>query len=127
MARILIVDDEAHVVSALRRLLKREGFAIEVALNGEEALSKLPGFEPDLVISDFRMKGMNGAELLEHILRQVPQAVRVLLSGYADLRNGGDPSLNGLITHFISKPWDDQHLVNDVRALLERREPQPRA
>jgi DNA-binding NtrC family response regulator len=127
MPRILIVDDEAHVVSALRRLLKREGFAIEVALNGEEALAKLPGFEPDLVISDFRMKGMNGAELLEHILRQMPQAVRVLLSGYADLRSSNDPSLNGLISHFISKPWDDQHLINDVRALLERREPQPRA
>jgi DNA-binding NtrC family response regulator len=117
MARILIVDDEVHVVGALRRLLRREGFSIDVALNGEEALEKLGTFHPDVVISDFRMRGMNGLELLGHVLRLAPTAVRVLISGHADLSSsGGQPG--SVISHFISKPWDDERLVADVRALL---------
>lgn len=115
MARILIVDDEVHVVGALRRLLRREGFSIEVALNGEEAIEKLASFPADVVISDFRMRGMNGLELLGQVLRIAPKAIRVLISGHADLSTGGQA---GVISHFISKPWDDDRLVADVRALL---------
>ncbi|QRK09741.1 response regulator [Archangium violaceum] len=118
MARILIVDDEVHVVGALRRLLRREGFSIEVALNGEEALEKLATFPADVVISDFRMRGMNGLELLARVLSIAPKAVRVLISGHADLSGG---SQSGIISHFISKPWDDDRLVADVRALLDGR------
>jgi DNA-binding NtrC family response regulator len=118
MAKILIVDDEVQVASALRRLFRREGFAVEVALNGEEALQKLPAFEPDLVISDFRMKGMNGAELLEKILRLAPRVVRILLSGHADLWSTSPASSAQAVSHFISKPWDDDHLVSRVRSLL---------
>ncbi|WNG40332.1 response regulator [Archangium minus] len=116
MARILIVDDEVHVVGALRRLLRREGFSIEVALNGEEALEKLATFPADVVISDFRMRGMNGLELLARVLSIAPKAVRVLISGHADLSGG---SQSGIISHFISKPWDDDRLIADVRALLD--------
>lgn len=116
MARILIVDDEVHVVGALRRLLRREGFSIEVALNGEEAIEKLASFPADVVISDFRMRGMNGLELLGQVVSIAPKAVRVLISGHADLSTGGGQA--GVISHFISKPWDDDRLVADVRALL---------
>ena len=118
MARILIVDDEVHVVGALRRLLRREGFSIEVALNGEEAISKLTSFEPDVVISDFRMRGMNGLELLAQVLRIAPRAARILISGHADLSSNCGPRGDGVISHFISKPWDDERLIADVRALL---------
>jgi DNA-binding NtrC family response regulator len=118
MAKILIVDDEVQVASALRRLFRREGFAVEVAFNGEEALQKLVTFDPDLVISDFRMKGMNGAELLERVLRVAPRAVRILLSGHADLWSSSSTSSAQAVSHFISKPWDDDHLVSRVRTLL---------
>jgi len=122
MARILIVDDEVHVIGALRRLLRREGFSIEVALNGEEAIEKLSTFPADVVISDFRMRGMNGLELLSQVLRIAPRTVRVLISGHADLSSSvGSPS--SVISHFISKPWDDDRLVADVRALLDRQSP----
>jgi DNA-binding NtrC family response regulator len=124
MARILIVDDEVHVVGALRRLLRREGFSIEVALNGQEALEKLTTFEADVVISDFRMRGMNGLELLGQVLRVSPRSVRVLISGHADLSSGSS-SHPGVISHFISKPWDDDRLVADVRALLGGQGPAP--
>jgi DNA-binding NtrC family response regulator len=123
MAKILIVDDEVQVASALRRLFKREGFSVEVAFNGEEALQKLSTFDADLVISDFRMKGMNGAELLEKVLRVSPRAVRILLSGHADLWSNSPSSAAQAVSHFISKPWDDDHLVARVRTLLGQQEP----
>ncbi|MBZ4420605.1 response regulator [Myxococcus sp. RHSTA-1-4] len=125
MARILIVDDEVHVLGALRRLLRREGFAIEVALSGEEALEKLRTFEADLVISDFRMRGMNGLQLLGQVMHAAPRTVRVLLSGHADLRTGGCPSAEGVVSHFFSKPWDNEHLIATVRSLLESHVPVP--
>lgn len=126
MARILIVDDEVHVLGALRRLLRREGFSIEVALSGEEALEKLRAFEADLVISDFRMRGMNGVELLGHVKTTAPRTVRVLLSGHADLRHESGPqSTAGVVSHFFNKPWDNARLVNEVRTLLGRHPPLP--
>jgi CheY-like chemotaxis protein len=120
MARILIVDDEVYVVGALRRLLRREGFAIEVALNGQEALEKLASFDADLVISDLRMRGMDGLELLGEVRRLAPKAIRVLISGHADLSPGNRSHQPGAdaISHFISKPWDDERLLSDLRALL---------
>jgi DNA-binding NtrC family response regulator len=118
MARILIVDDEVHVVGALRRLLRREGFSLEVAFSGEEALQKLATFEADVVISDFKMRGMNGLELLGQVMRVAPRTVRILISGHADLSSNSGSRGDGVISHFISKPWDDDRLIADVRALL---------
>ncbi|HZI08955.1 MAG TPA: response regulator [Myxococcus sp.] len=119
MVRILIVDDEVQVLESLRRLLRREGFDIEVALSGEEALRKLGTFAADIVISDFRMRGMNGAELLGQVMAQAPDTVRVLLSGQADLQPGSLPSsTTGIISHFLTKPWDNQHFLSEVRNLL---------
>ncbi len=117
MTRILIVDDEVHVVGALRRLFRREGFSIEVALNGAEAIQKLETFEADVVISDLKMPGMDGLELLGQVLRIAPKTVRVLISGHADVSVQSGPGA-GIISHFSSKPWDDARLVADVRALL---------
>lgn len=126
MARILIVDDEVHVLGALRRILRRDGFAIEVALSGEEALEKLRTFEADLVISDFRMRGMNGLELLGQVMLAMPRTVRVLLSGHADLRNEGCLSTTaGVVSHFFSKPWDNERLLSEVRNLLGTHAPSP--
>lgn len=126
MARILIVDDEVYVVGALRRLLRREGFAIEVALNAEEALQKLTSFEADLIISDYRMRGMDGLALLGEVRRLVPKAIRVLISGHADFTPGSrsQPGAEA-ISHFIPKPWDDERLLADLRALLGKRLPPP--
>jgi YesN/AraC family two-component response regulator len=118
MTRILIVDDEVHVVGALRRLFRREGFCIEVALNGAEAIEKLATFEADVVISDLKMPGMDGLELLGQVLRIAPKTVRVLISGHADPSVKSGPGA-GIISHFSSKPWDDARLVADVRALLD--------
>lgn len=122
MERILIVDDEIHVCSSLRRLFQRAGFQVETAVSGAEALDKLAAFQPDAVLSDFRMPHMNGAELLAEVRRRLPQAVRIIISGYADLASVAESVREGEICRFISKPWDYETLVPTIRALLKPRE-----
>ncbi|MHB8416905.1 MAG: response regulator [Myxococcales bacterium] len=122
MARVLIVDDEPQVAKALGRLLRRSGFEVEIAAGGAEAMEKLPVFTPDVVISDFRMPGMNGAELLAEVKRRLPLALRLILSGHADLRSILSSINDGEICRFLSKPWDDREIVALLQKLLAERE-----
>ena len=120
MPKILMVDDEVQVLHALRRLFRREGFEVELAGGGAEALAKLQTFAPDVVLSDFRMPGMNGAELLAEVKRREPLAVRMIVSGFAD-RDTVDTAAHGEECRFVAKPWDDAALVQTIRALLADR------
>ena len=83
--RILCVDDEANILSALRRLFRQNGYTISVAGGGAEGLEILETQEFDLVISDMRMPEMDGARFLEQVFKRYPETVRILLTGYADI------------------------------------------
>lgn len=122
MERVLVVDDEIQVANALRRLLRRAGFEVRTASSGPEALAALEVFAPDLVLSDFRMPGMSGAELLAEVRRRYPLALRVVLSGFADLGSVVASVNDGEICRFIHKPWDDAELVERIRRLLAERQ-----
>jgi two-component system response regulator VicR len=122
MARILVVDDEAEIANALRRLLRRRGFEVETATSGLEGLTKAAAFQPDLVLSDFRMPGMTGAEMLGRIKRLYPLTLRAILSGYADLNSVIAAVNEGEICRFFSKPWDDASLVAVVEGMLRERD-----
>ncbi|HZI15053.1 MAG TPA: response regulator [Myxococcus sp.] len=120
--KVLVVDDEPQVAHALRRLLKREGFDVQVAFNGAEALERLKEYSPDIVLSDFRMPGMTGGELLQQVKRSHPLALRLIISGYADFKSVVASVNEGEICRFISKPWDDAELVTYLKGLLRHRE-----
>ena len=117
MKCLLIVDDEVEIAKALRRLLRHD-FRVEVAHTGAEALTRLEQGAIDLVLSDFRMPGMNGAELLAQVKARWPATARAMLSGYADLDSTNSPVAEGEITRFIRKPWDDDELRATLRTLL---------
>jgi len=104
MIKILVVDDEESVLSALKRLLLRKGFEVEIAPGSQEALDTLDRFRPDVVVSDFKMPGMNGAQLLATVAQKLPSARRILLSGCADVPLGVDAV-------FLPKPWDQDELL----------------
>lgn len=104
--KILIVDDDVLVAASLRRLLRRHGFTVSIAHCGLSALEGLDAFAPDVVLSDFKMPGMNGAQLLAMVEALRPGTRLILLSGYADL----DHSTLGNVL-FLPKPWDDAQLV----------------
>ncbi len=122
MIRILVVDDEPQIGSALRRLLRREGYEVETALTGEEALVKLQTFAADVVLSDFRMPGMTGAQLLGVVKRTHPLTLRLIISGYADFKAVLASVNEGEVCRFITKPWDDGELVSYLRTMLAQRE-----
>lgn len=118
MKTILIVDDEIEVARSLRRLLRRE-FNIEFAQSGAEALQRLERAPVDLVLSDFRMPNMNGAQLMCEIKQRWPTTARVILSGYADIESMLSSVNEGEVCRFLRKPWNDEELMDTVRRLLE--------
>lgn len=118
---ILLVDDEAPVLRALQRLLQRAGYRVLTADDGSMALSLLASQQVALVVSDFRMPGMNGAELLQQVRQHYSATLGIILSAHAD-REALLACLNsGAAWRFLEKPWDDTHLLKDIaQALAER-------
>lgn len=118
---ILCVDDEANILSALRRLFRPQGYNVLVAGGGDEGLETLAREHVDLIISDMRMPGMDGATFLAKARQQYPDTVRLLLTGYADMESTIAAINAGQIARYISKPWNDQDVVLTVREALERK------
>ncbi|MER2504843.1 MAG: HD domain-containing phosphohydrolase [Azonexus sp.] len=117
--RILCVDDEANILSALRRLFRQNGYTISVAGGGAEGLEILETQEFDLVISDMRMPEMDGARFLEQVFKRYPETVRILLTGYADITATIEAVNKGQIYRYVSKPWNDQELLLTVQQALD--------
>ena len=119
---ILLVDDEPAILRALQRTLQRSGFRVLQAENGVQALNVLATEPVALVISDFRMPGMNGAELLQQVRLQFPSTIGLILSAYAD-REALLACLNsGAAWRFMEKPWEDTQLLKDITAALSERD-----
>jgi len=119
-ATLLFVDDEPSILSALRRLFRPQGYRILVAESGMAGLSILEQETVDLIISDMRMPEMDGATFLKEARQRWPDTMRILLTGYADVTSTVAAINDGEIYRYISKPWDDNEIVNTVREALER-------
>jgi DNA-binding NtrC family response regulator len=111
---VLLVDDESHVLSALGRSLRREAITVKTARNGREALESLSADSVDLVISDQKMPGMSGIELLKQVRARWPGTKRILLSGWTSEISTADLDAAGLFC-VIAKPWDDAELRRSIR------------
>ncbi|ANE56958.1 MULTISPECIES: response regulator [Methylomonas] len=125
-AKILIVDDEPNVLKALSRLLK--AYATVTVESAEEALLIAEQQAFDLVISDYRMPGINGIDFLILFKRLQPDAIRVVLTGFADLEGAQHAINEAEVFRFINKPWSNLEIVHVVesglahkRMLLENR------
>jgi response regulator RpfG family c-di-GMP phosphodiesterase len=118
-ASVLLVDDEDNILKSLRRTLRREPCQVYTAGSGEEALELLALQGPvDLVISDARMPGMDGATLLATVKDRWPDCIRILLTGYADITTTIKAINDGRIYRYIPKPWDDEELRLVIRQAL---------
>ncbi|HWN12645.1 MAG TPA: response regulator, partial [Candidatus Dormibacteraeota bacterium] len=117
---ILIVDDEPRVLDALEAILAAE-FRVLRAGHGEEALERLAA-EPDVavIVTDHRMPGMTGVELLRRCQERTPDAVRIVLTAYTDVDSLMEAINTGRIYHFVPKPWDPNELLVVVRRAAER-------
>jgi len=112
---LLFVDDEPNILSALRRLFHGKGYRLLLADSGAKGLETLEREAVDLVISDMRMPGMDGAAFLEQVRTRWPAVVRILLTGYADIGSTIAAINRGEIYRYIAKPWDDNDIVLIVR------------
>lgn len=117
---VLCVDDEINILAALKRVLRGDGHVVLTATTGAEALEILERLPVDLVISDMRMPGMDGAQLLEQIHLRWPLVVRILLTGFADMDSTVAAINLGRIFRYVHKPWDEQDLLASVREGLGR-------
>jgi diguanylate cyclase (GGDEF)-like protein/PAS domain S-box-containing protein len=111
---LLLVDDEPSILNALKRLLRREGYTVLTAEGGEAALEILATHPAQVIVSDQRMPGMSGVELLSRVRELYPDTRRIILSGYSDISTLSDAINRGAVWKFIAKPWDDEALKAEI-------------
>lgn len=116
--RILFVDDEPHLLAGLRRMLrsKRDVWEMDFADGGEAALAKLAERPFDIVVSDMRMPGMDGGQLLALVRQRYPRTARIILSGHAD--RAAIISAVGPTQQYLAKPCDVEVLVEVLERVL---------
>ncbi|MDN3434856.1 EAL domain-containing protein [Pseudoalteromonas sp. APC 3356] len=112
--RILLVDDELNVLKSLKRVLVRSGYDVMTASSGFEALEILAANQVEIIITDFRMPEMSGADLLRQVKINWPDCVNLVLSGYADFKSVVELLNQGLVFRFLEKPWVDSELLENI-------------
>lgn len=117
---LLIVDDEENVLSALKRIFIEENYTILTATSAAGALEIMKARTVQLVISDHRMPGMTGAEMLKRIKEDWPETIRIMLTGYADVNSIMGAVKDGAVYKFITKPWNDEDLRLTVSLALQQ-------
>ncbi|RMF62549.1 MAG: sigma-54-dependent Fis family transcriptional regulator, partial [Bacteroidetes bacterium] len=116
---ILVVDDEASIRRTLREILEYEGFAVEDAEHGEEALAKLRAQRYDLVLLDVKMPRMDGLEVLAVMAEEMPEVPVVMISGHGTIETAVEATKLGAFD-FIEKPPDLNRLLVTIRNALDR-------
>lgn len=112
---ILVVDDEPEILYSLRGLLRME-FEVHTAESGREAIQILKQQPIQVVMSDQRMPEMTGVELLNQVQGEYPDAIRMVFTGYSDIKAVIDAINQGHIFRYITKPWDP----DELRAVLHQ-------
>lgn len=118
--RFLFVDDEENILKALRRVVADEPWDCDFVASAEQALLFLRGAPPfDVVVSDYRMPGMNGVELLHLLKEQYPKTIRVILSSYAEPTIVLDAINEGAAYKFVVKTSSPDVLLATLRDVAE--------
>jgi len=119
---ILLVEDDALVQRAIARLLKTHGYAVELAGNGEEALEKIRTTRFDLLITDIRMPGMDGIEMIKRTREEClqnnrPRVSEIVITGYADGEKEREAESLG-ITEYLYKPFATTDFIETIERKL---------
>ncbi len=119
-SRLLVIDDEDNVRMTTAAILEQEGYLVETACDGQDALVKLRRGDFELVLTDLRMEGMDGSALLHALNRDYPGVIVIVLTGYASIESSIDALRQGVYDYLI-KPCVVEDLQMTVRRALEHR------
>ncbi|MBI5199596.1 MAG: sigma-54-dependent Fis family transcriptional regulator [Nitrospirae bacterium] len=121
MQRILIVDDERNICRVLNKFLKEEGFHVETARNFEESTSRLKNTDFDLVLTDMRLPGRSGLDLLKLVKEKNPRLPVIVITAYGSIENAVEAMKRGA-SNYLTKPVDLEEMLAIIRyALLHSR------
>lgn len=119
MTRLVLIDDDANILNALKRVLRSTGWEVTIFSSPLDAITQLVTDDVDLIMSDYRMPEMDGVATLNKLRAACPSAVRLLMSGQADL-DGVLKAINQAeIYRFVVKPWDDADLIMTLESALK--------
>jgi len=119
MRRVLVVDDEENLRLVLRTFLKRQGYQVEVADNGESALEKVDTFGPDFILTDVRMPKMGGMDLLSTLKAKGNEATVIVMSAYGNLDLAIEAMKAGAYD-YVQKPFKNDEILMALRKAEER-------
>jgi DNA-binding NtrC family response regulator len=117
---LLIVDDEGALRSAIAERLADHGFVVEQAGNGEDALQRLADFAFDILITDLRLPGIGGREVLDAALERYPDIIAIVITGYGTVKDAVEAIKQGA-ADFITKPFQFDALLHVLRSAVEQR------
>ncbi len=116
--RVLVVDDDENILETLRGVLEANGYVVDTALNGQEAIQKSKAKFFNLALLDIRLPDMEGTELLTKLKDGTPRMRKVVITGYPTFHNAVD-AVNKNADAYLMKPADAEKLLNVMRAQLE--------
>jgi two-component system probable response regulator PhcQ len=119
---VLLVDDDQNVIHGLTRALRRQPYQLYTAQSGDEAVWILKAHDVDVIVTDEKMPGISGCDLIAWIAENYPEVVRIVLTGYATTETVIRAINEGGVFHFFTKPCRDLHLAIAIRKALEHKE-----
>jgi DNA-binding NtrC family response regulator len=120
-ARILVIDDDESVRKSLETVLKEEGYAVDVAENGLEAINKSKANFYNLALVDLRLPDMDGIELLTRMRDTVPKLVKIIITGYPSLESAME-AVNRAADGYLTKPYTMENLLRTIKEHLKKQE-----
>ena len=117
-SKLLIVDDEVEICDFLKMFFEERDFDVEVAYNGIDALQKIASFQPNAILLDIKIPGLDGLEVLKRVKAQYP-AIRVLMVTALETNEKINEALRLGADNYITKPLSLEYLENDVREKLK--------
>lgn len=115
----MVIDDEKIVVDMAKMALEHDGYVVETFLNGESALSRLKDEAFDVVVTDFKMKGIDGMEVLRTVKERYPNTKVIMITAFANLDTAIE-ALRGDVFDFFPKPVKIKELKASIARALEK-------
>jgi len=117
---VLFVDDEPNILKSVQRLLRQEEVNVLCASTGEEALEILGQTPAQVIVTDQRMPEMSGVDLLSAVRERHPEIIRMMLTGFTEIKVAVEAINRGEIYRLITKPWNDDELRATIRQAFEQ-------